>query len=141
MTSRNNNLNTLTKNILHGLYGACVGNDELYVVAEDMFFWWLSKKEKEIEAELLTLGWVEVHMFLHHVLPLAGSQHPKWTREIQDDLISFFKKRYVNWVPDNREDLVLLCLNESNHSIGQRVARQFSTETTTSRVDEEKTEV
>lgn len=98
------NHSILVVNILHGLRGACLSHPEIYDDAETVFFRWLDKKEEPLDAEALTIGWIEVHLFLCKAIPMAVKgweghwpENTQWTPEVEKDLINFFKRRYENW--------------------------------------------
>lgn len=111
MTSaKKDNHSILVVNILHGLTGACCDCPGLYEEAEDEFFYWLTKKEDPIKAEVRALAWAHLALFLSKVIPFAATLVPKhleWTDEIEDDLVSFIQKRWRGWAKGNEDEYQL----------------------------------
>jgi hypothetical protein len=107
MTSvKKGNHSILVVNILHGLRGACLDCPGLYEEAEDEFFYWLTKKENPLHAEVKALAWAHLVLFLTKTIPFAGTLLPKhltWTDEIEDDLVSFIQKRWRGWAKGNED--------------------------------------
>jgi len=104
------NYNSLTINILHGLAGACLDHPGLYEEAEGEYFYWLSRHEDELLAERRALAWAHLVLFLSKTIPFAATLLPKhleWTDDIEDDLVSFFQKRWRVWAKGNEDQYEL----------------------------------